>query len=141
MPARMHMRHPARQDTVPAEREEDSRRAKNIARDKTRRGNRRASQQQQSPEVSEKRRGRFGERSGGLVRELRSQCSLRDKLNQNVERGRDREREIDRARHRPRRILDLAARDERDFDAEEREEEKQNGIAQGLRAGPTATPS
>ena len=62
---------------------------------------------------------------------------MRDKLNQNVERGRDREREIDRAGHRPRRILDLAARDERDFDAEEREEEKQDGIAQGLRAGPT----
>src|ERR1700674_4027042 len=132
----MHMGDPVRQDTVAAEREKDSRRAENIARHKTGCGNGRARQQQEASEVSEKRNGGFGKRRRCFIGKLRPQGSLRHQLNQNVKSGRDREGEIDCARHGSRRIFHFAARNERDFDAEEREEQKQNGIAECLRAGP-----
>ena len=66
---------------------------------------------------------------GGKLPEGVSQDSLRDQLDQQVERGRDRECEVNCARNGASRILHLAARDERDFDPDESEKQDQQHSA------------
>ncbi len=76
----MHMGEPIRQDAIATKGKNDARRTEDVARDITERGNGRADEQQHSAEVSEKTRGRFGQRRVGVVAELGAQRSLRDEL-------------------------------------------------------------
>ena len=78
------------------------------------------------PGSPRKRDAASRQRRGGKLPEGVSQNSLRDQLDQQVEHGRDRKREVDCARNGARRILHLAARHERDFNPDESEKQEQD---------------
>src|SRR5260370_42652123 len=118
----MDMCEPGRERSVAGEREENSRRTQNVARYKTEGGDRRAGEQNGAAKISKKTRCCFCEWRVRMVRQVNAESSLRDQLDHDVKHGRDRERDVDRARDRARGILDLAARNERHFDADESED-------------------
>src|SRR5205823_11308172 len=98
--APMNVREKFRQRTVPAEGEDHSRRTENIAGDKAEGGDRRAGDQNRATNVTKKFRSRFRERCIRMVREVAAERSLRDNLDQNINDGRDDEREIRGTRNR-----------------------------------------
>src|SRR5437588_9722563 len=77
---RMNVREKCRQRTVASECENHSRRAENIAGDKSERGDGRAGQQNRAANVAKKFRRRFRERRVGMIRKIGAKRSLSYKL-------------------------------------------------------------
>ncbi len=70
-----------------------------------------------------------------MRRQQRAQHALRHELNRHVQRGGDGEGEKDGARHSVRRVVDLAARRQRNLDARIRKYQDQRGPTDGITIG------
>ena len=125
----MDVREPRRQRAVAAEREDHARRTENVAGDKSERGDGCAREQDSAADGTEKFRGGFGQWRISVIGEIETERPLRDELDQDVNDRGDDEGEISGTRNGSRRIFYFAARDERDFDSDEGEDQKDNCVA------------
>src|SRR6266404_5878834 len=95
----MDVREKFRQDSVPAERKDHSRRTEDVARHKAERGDGRASEKSGPSEIAEKSCRRLGEGRVFVIREIGAESSLRHNLDQDINDCRNDEREISRTRN------------------------------------------
>jgi hypothetical protein len=117
-----------RQHAGAREREQCSRTAEHIARDVSEHRHDGAKEHEQPAALAQCPSRRLGERRGRKGRHRIAEQSLRHHLNQQVQGRRNREGGKESTRHGARRIAHLAARDERDFESNEREDQDDRGL-------------
>ncbi len=120
-----------RQEAVPAEREQDARRPQDVPAQVPGHRNHRAREHHRAPGVPQEHRAGRRERRGRTLRERRTEHAACHELDHHVEKRHHRERQEDRPRDGSGRILELSARHQRDFRADEREDQRQDGASQG----------
>ena len=114
---------------VASEGKDHSRGTQNVAGDKSEGGDGRAREQNRASNIAEKFRGCFRERRVFVIRKIGTKCSLRHELDRDVnDRGHD-ERQVSGTRNSARRIFHFAARDQCDFDSDEREDQQDDAVA------------
>ena len=116
-----------RKDAIACEGEQRARRAEHIARRIPEHRHGCANQHEQATAAAQHPRGGLRKRRGCVGRHRGAEQPLRHSLNQQIQRRGDRERQEQRARNGARRIGNLAARHERDLEADERENQHDRG--------------